>query len=265
MFLITTPPTMSEIHSFNNFLTSLPSTPIRFDDAGQVIDATIKNIVLALKVKKSYDNLSNYVINSDKYNAILAQQQEYLKAQQFLQSVSHTKEEVLYEPNYLRSCGPTLTVVKHTFIGTIPERVYDNYDNYTMEDTDCEIVFYTQHGNVIEDITTLAHPYIFTYKETVVDTVADSLHTINYLQCLLNCNQFSRTHLIDICIVFELFDWSSIYNYTSLPKPQIERLVSNYLLAKNKKYIIDDKIVAYNEGPWRTYEEFLQYKAIIAE
>jgi hypothetical protein len=260
--------TLKDVHALNTFLKELPKSNLPKEN--------IKMVTELLSYDKSYDNLSDYVPNSTKYNEIIEKNERYELALKTLNHLVYTKEVILDD-----SRAELSNFTKHT----ITYKKTETHTNwYWSEEVQDEIGDdYDVEIDVTEHFYTIGYSYLslkvinpldyvrpYECKETYgesKDLIAEHLRQYHYVSSELKALQFCNRHKLDIEHFKSVFDIQSLSYYghfhassvkdesgNSYEVWDIKKLIEEVQLAKEKRYIEEDKYVKY---PYTNYIDFL--------
>lgn len=242
---------LETIHAFNEYLESLKKANIKLDKAEEIYKLSRKH--------RSEKKLTDYVPGSDMFNQITQMNLEYEEACKKLKELNHV-EEVLLRENVMFLAKHSITYVK-TF--------YDHIDDYSYskEVTEWFYVKGEYSGNIIFEPEKFVLPYKIkeTYstmgRDYIDNYISYSKETSQKLKMYQGCYEqnldvktFEKT--------FGFMDIKSISRNEVITTDgkkycQIQKLMNEYLIAKDEKYVREDKYTDYPN--WITYITFLKW------
>jgi hypothetical protein len=247
---------LKELYNYNKFVKSLPKA---------TADKNIAEEILAYsKVYNPSDKLEQYVPNSEKYNSILKQKTKYEFAQNKLKEYNHSKELILDEHynNYI-------TVYRHNLSYITEDYDYDTCECYEITK---ECFFYTEGSydakilNKIDDLLlTYDHKTSKWSDDENSNPLGNFIHYADRIAYELKVYKMClKTHW-DVETFFRIFDQENTVfteygevrvNGELYYRNQVEKLMEDYKIAKDKKYIYEDRYVEYPK--YKSYMQFLE-------
>jgi hypothetical protein len=262
---------LEEVHAFNTFLKSLPQADINPKLAQEIFDL--------ISVHPSYEDITKYVPGSDKYNRIFQEDSAYNIAKAKLQAYNYSKELLIEEcyPDYIYLYKHSITYKMET---CDIDYGWDGEEEYITSSGPYEVdvtqFFYTtgfSKSEIVFDPTTISLPYINKAKASDSDIIQQYID--------LHGRTTKRLHVYEECYkrgwdthtFLQVFDYQDITFYTTFLNDdyievsdnitgkrygnlEIEDLMEQYLVAKTKKYVYDDRYVEYPS--YQSYIRFLE-------
>jgi hypothetical protein len=258
---------LAEVHALNMFLKELPTTNM----SKEMIDY----VGSLLSCYKSFDKLEDYVPGSDKYNQIHLKNVAYKEAQEKLKELNYTNETILDD-----SRAGLSNLTKHSItyktVHTYSDWSYDYEMGDEVADTWEEEVEVTEHfytksytDYTAIDPTDYIKSYIRSDRYDTVDLIAVQLKSYDrvcselraYKFCVekgYNVNTFMKVFDVNNLAYYGLIDISEVEDERSGKRYRlwdIEKLMQEVEVAKQKRYIHEDKYVKY---PHTDYVNFLE-------
>lgn len=248
---------LEEVHSFNLHLASLPAPHCNGADPEH------KVILSLMLTQREYRKLNEYVEGSDTYNEIVKNIEAWEEAQKTLQSANYVSTEVVYEPNTSTPC-----ITQHCY--DIPSSKWDWEEEDYVDFTDTCIFYTSGYGNhihVIENLNAYKHEYIIddhrhTPQDLIQDTINHNKHLNKMIMMYNYCDEIEASYkdlekIFNVDLVTFYYDSVIEYGGVKYYKFQVEALIAEYLVAKDAKYIKDDK---YHDYPRYDFRYFIDFK-----
>jgi hypothetical protein len=241
---------LKEVKRYNDFLTTLQSKN------SNVSKLELDNVVNSLVVHRPYEDLSKFVEDSDKYNILFKEKEDYDVAQNYLKSINHKRVEIVSEvyPNYVQIYQHTITVEKTKYDYELEESYKDI----------CEEIFFTCRDKIVFSFDEFILPYVCTAFFEPKDLVNEAIEQIDVLTNLVLAHRMSERLNVSISDLESVFDLRKLHHYTNYVNyedrdyynNEVKSLIILSKEARSKEYIKEDKYVEY---PWNTpYLSFLK-------
>lgn len=250
---------LEKLYIYNKFVKNLPKANTNKNIAEEIFAWS--------KVYNSSDKLEQYVPGSEKYNLILSKKEEYEYAQNRLKEYNYSKEKILDE-HYDGYHDKYITVYRHNLSYVTQEYDYDMHEQYEVTK---ECFFYTEglfDAKILNDLDDLLLPYdnkISRYNDNEDDNPLGIF--IRYSERIayeLRVHKMCLETKWDVETFFSIFEQgNTTFNMNGEVKvdekfyyrQQVVKLMEDYKVAKDKKYIYEDRYVEY--PMFKPYMHFL--------
>jgi hypothetical protein len=246
---------LEKLYAYNKFVKNLPKANTNKNIAEEILAWS--------KIYKPSDKLEQYVPGSEKYNSILKQREEYEYAQNRLKEYNHSKETILDE-HY----NDYITVYRHNLSYVTEEFDYDMHDHFEVTK---ECFFYTEgifDTKILKDLDDLLLPYDkenSRYGHEDDNPVGIFINYSNRIAYELRVHKMCLETGLDVETFFSVFEQNNTtFNMNGEAqvdgqfyyRNQVIKLMEEYKIAKDKKYIYEDRYVEYPK--YKPYMHFLK-------
>lgn len=228
---------LEQVLNYNEFINGLSKN---------IYDNLVKSVYDLTTKYKSYQKLSEFVLDSEQYLEIIEKNKVYEEAQKELKSINY-KRTLILEENYIG-----VTMYKNSFIVKEMEFDYYDYEGEYGWEVDKEYVYYTDFGGRLIHPTEKLLDYSLPDENDKLYLLKNCIRLKNNAQDRLRAYEFCDEYNLDVNVFLSTFTYSKmeihkfswggefshlLINDIEYKLPKIKELMALYLEYKDMKWI----------------------------